>query len=58
MISCLEANLGAMAANGDDASLPLIKSPPVRLASWGIQVSPSCCICSTDAETKDHFLLT
>ena len=29
-----------------------------RLASWGIQISTSCCLCSHDVETRDHLLLT
>ncbi|KAG7568329.1 Reverse transcriptase domain [Arabidopsis thaliana x Arabidopsis arenosa] len=28
-----------------------------RLASWGLQVSPLCCLCSTAVETRDHLFL-
>ncbi|KAG7600321.1 Reverse transcriptase zinc-binding domain [Arabidopsis suecica] len=29
-----------------------------RLLSWGMQVSPLCCLCSSSTETRDHLLLT
>ncbi|XP_024009938.1 uncharacterized protein LOC112085143 [Eutrema salsugineum] len=30
----------------------------VRLASWGLQVPLTCCLCSTLEENRDHLLLT
>lgn len=29
-----------------------------RLASWGLQVQMSCCICSFHLETRDHLMLS
>ncbi|XP_023639239.1 uncharacterized protein LOC111830743 [Capsella rubella] len=29
-----------------------------RLVSWGMQVSPLCCLCSSYPETRDHLLLS
>ncbi|XP_019095793.1 PREDICTED: uncharacterized protein LOC109130562 [Camelina sativa] len=29
-----------------------------RMISWGLQVSPLCCLCATSDETRDHLLLT
>ncbi|KAG7594616.1 Zinc finger CCHC-type superfamily [Arabidopsis thaliana x Arabidopsis arenosa] len=28
-----------------------------RLASWGLQVSTTCCLCSSNAESRDHIFL-
>ncbi|KAG7594499.1 Reverse transcriptase zinc-binding domain [Arabidopsis thaliana x Arabidopsis arenosa] len=28
-----------------------------RLASWGMQIPPSCCLCSLFSESRDHLLL-
>lgn len=30
----------------------------MRLASWGLQMPTSCCLCSASAETRDHLLLS
>lgn len=30
----------------------------VRLASWGLQIPTSCCLCSRESETRHHILLT
>ncbi|XP_033131826.1 uncharacterized protein LOC117126816 [Brassica rapa] len=29
-----------------------------RLASWGMQILTTCCICSTQQETRDHLMLS
>jgi len=29
-----------------------------RLVSWGLQISPLCCLCSQSVETRDHLILT
>ncbi|XP_048594252.1 uncharacterized protein LOC125577188 [Brassica napus] len=30
----------------------------VRLASWGLQIPTTCCLCSSEPETRDHLMLT
>ncbi|XP_023634852.1 uncharacterized protein LOC111829598 [Capsella rubella] len=29
-----------------------------RLVSWGMNISPLCCLCSASIETRDHLLLS
>ncbi|KAG2285372.1 hypothetical protein Bca52824_044976 [Brassica carinata] len=29
-----------------------------RLASWGMQIPTTCCVCSSQPETRDHLMLT
>ncbi|KAL9279401.1 putative reverse transcriptase zinc-binding domain-containing protein [Arabidopsis thaliana] len=29
-----------------------------RMVSWGMLVSPVCCLCQVSAETRDHLLLS